>query len=97
MIVMKHQLARVEAVFTGHVQGVGFRYTVRSLSSDFQDVSGYVRNMPDGTVLVVAEGTESSLNRFISEIKDAMGRYIRDVKVTLPPYSGEFMDFDVRF
>ncbi|MBF0217501.1 MAG: acylphosphatase [Candidatus Omnitrophica bacterium] len=94
---MKDQLARVEAVFFGHVQGVGFRYTVRSLSADFPDISGYVKNMPDGSVLVIAEGIAGSIDRFIAGINDGMVRYIRDVKVTRPPYSGEFRNFDVRF
>ena len=41
--------------FSGHVQGVGFRYTTRSVASRFA-VTGYVRNLPDGRVELVAEG-----------------------------------------
>ena len=43
--------------FSGHVQGVGFRYTVQDLAADF-DVRGYVRNLPDGRVELVVEGDD---------------------------------------
>ena len=46
--------------FSGHVQGVGFRYTVADVAEDF-DVRGYVRNLPDGRVELVAEGDEAEI------------------------------------
>jgi acylphosphatase len=50
-------------LYAGHVQGVGFRYTVRHLAGGFQ-VSGFVRNLADGRVEVVAEGTPAELTGF---------------------------------
>lgn len=57
---------------TGRVQGVGFRATTRHLASGFA-VRGYVRNLPDGSVEVVAEGEPGELDRF----REAIAREFR--------------------
>lgn len=54
--------------FSGRVQGVGFRYTTRKVAEGF-DVVGTVRNLPDGQVELIAEGTESELLGFLEEIE----------------------------
>jgi len=53
--------------FQGHVQGVGFRYTVQHYARKFA-VSGYVRNCVDGAVELVAEGSEEELKDFLKAI-----------------------------
>ena len=87
---------RQEALFDGRVQGVGFRYTTRQAAARFC-VTGYVRNLPDGRVLVVAEGAADEIERFIGAVSAEMGRYIRGVTSKSCPATGEFADFDVRF
>jgi acylphosphatase len=82
--------------YRGRVQGVGFRYTTRELASQF-DVTGYVQNLPDGQVLVVAEGEPKELDAFLARIHAVMGSYIRSADVVTTAPSGEFQDFDVRF
>ena len=47
--------------YTGRVQGVGFRFTARSLAQSFA-VTGMVQNLSDGRVLVIAEGTSAELD-----------------------------------
>ncbi|MEO0557324.1 MAG: acylphosphatase [Bacteroidota bacterium] len=54
--------ARLEAVVAGRVQGVGFRRYVRGWARKM-DLTGWVRNEPDGTVRVVAEGARPQLTR----------------------------------
>ncbi len=49
---------------TGRVQGVGFRYTARSMAF-FHGVKGFVRNLSDGDVYIEAEGTEAQLEEYI--------------------------------
>ena len=56
-------LQRRQVLYSGHVQGVGFRYTTRSAARNYE-VTGYVRNLPDGNVEVVAEGSADQLDRF---------------------------------
>ena len=54
---------RRRVYFSGRVQGVGFRFTCQSLARGFE-VAGYVRNLPDGRVELVAEGETASSTRF---------------------------------
>lgn len=85
-----------EVYFRGRVQGVGFRYTTRRIASRFQ-VAGYVRNLPDGRVLVVAEGATDELDRFFEAIRAYLGNYIRDAAETVSPATGRFDGFEIRF
>lgn len=81
--------------YTGRVQGVGFRYTTRSIAGRF-DVGGFVRNLPDGRVELVAEGEPHELAVFLDEVRERMGVQIRDEKVDTQPATGEFAGFDIR-
>ncbi len=80
--------------FSGNVQGVGFRYTAANLATRFR-VAGYVRNLPDGRVELVAEGTEVELDRFQCEIEKAMSSAIRDAASSDAPPTGEFKAFSI--
>lgn len=60
---------RRRVVFHGRVQGVGFRYTTVGIAKQFA-VSGYVKNLRNGTVELVAEGTAAMLDRFIEAVSD---------------------------
>jgi acylphosphatase len=93
---MANTTLRWTVVFSGHVQGVGFRYTTRSAARGF-DVTGYVRNLRDGRVEVVAEGRVEELERFIQRVRDEMDGHIQDQQVTTGPATGEFTEFDVRY
>ncbi len=63
-------MQRLEVVFRGRVQGVGFRFTVRDISKQFQ-VTGFVRNEEDGSVRLVAEGLREELQRFLHPFRIA--------------------------
>jgi acylphosphatase len=86
---------RSTIIFSGRVQGVGFRATTERIAEGFA-VAGWVRNQRDGSVLCVAEGEVAEVERFIAAIKHAMHAYIRDVQITRSPGTGEFSDFCVR-
>ena len=53
--------------FSGHVQGVGFRYTVKNLAREFE-VSGTVANLPDGRVELLASGEPEEVDAFLEAI-----------------------------
>ncbi len=86
---------RREAYFAGRVQGVGFRYTTREVAGR-HPVVGYVQNLFDGRVLVVAEGEPKSLDRFLDDVRATMARYIESVTVSVRPATGEFERFEIR-
>jgi acylphosphatase len=85
-----------EILFSGRVQGVGFRYTTRSLAAGFR-VTGFVRNQPDGRVQLVLEGDDDEMNRFLVALQREMGQYIFDQTEVARPASGKFKGFEVRF
>ena len=87
---------RQRVVFKGQVQGVGFRYTAALTARGFQ-ITGYVRNLPDGTVELVAEGERAEVSGFITEINGQMRVNICSCIKTSEPETGEFIDFSIRY
>ncbi len=92
--VSEHEQQR-EIHYAGRVQGVGFRYTVRSLAARF-DVTGFVRNLPDGRVHLVVEGGAGEIDGFLQAIKAEMTMYIRDIQETTRPATRRFHAFEIR-
>lgn len=60
----------MQVFYEGRVQGVGFRYTARRVAAGF-DVAGYVRNLPDGRVEVVASGEPLEVDDFLAAMRDS--------------------------
>lgn len=87
-------MERATCYFGGHVQGVGFRYTALNLAQGY-DVTGYVQNLSDGRVLLVAEGTKAELNALVDQIRQHMEGFVDDVDVTLSPATAEFRRFTI--
>ncbi len=87
---------RREVLFSGNVQGVGFRYTACQVATDYA-VSGFVRNLPDGRVQLVVEGPPATIEQFVRRLSGRMDRYIERTEVRESPASGQFDQFEVRF
>jgi acylphosphatase len=66
---------RKRVLYSGQVQGVGFRYTTRHLAQGFP-VAGYVRNLPSGQVEVVVEGPAEQVEAFLAALARTMADYI---------------------
>lgn len=81
--------------FTGRVQGVGFRYTAQNIAMQF-NVRGYVRNLPDGSVELVAEGPEDQLDDLLKSIQSRMEGFITRTSAYESPTTGEFQGFSIR-
>jgi acylphosphatase len=88
--------SRYDITFTGRVQGVFFRATVRDVASGFA-VAGWVRNEPDGSVRCVAEGQEKELDVFVAAIQRAKRDNISDTRIDRRPATGEFDGFEIRY
>jgi acylphosphatase len=86
---------RREVHYDGRVQGVGFRYTVRHIASRYP-VTGFVENLPDGRVHLIAEGDRDNLEEFLHDIKAAMSANIGRQLVDKLAASGEFTGFEIR-
>lgn len=85
---------RRRVIFHGHVQGVFFRATTRELAQR-RPIVGFVRNLPDGTVELEAEGADEDINALLGEIRTEYAGHInREEPTTLPPRNDE-ADFQI--
>ncbi|HVW38239.1 MAG TPA: acylphosphatase [Pirellulales bacterium] len=86
---------RREVLYSGRVQGVGFRYTTCEIAERFR-VLGYVQNLPDGCVKLVAEGEAGELQRFLDAVAAELERYIANVQSRPSHATGEFAEFQIK-
>lgn len=87
---------RLDVRFTGQVQGVGFRYTAQGLAQR-RPVTGFVRNLPDGSVRLVVEGDAAELDGLVQDIQRAFEGQIRETVTDRRPASGELTGFSIRY
>src|ERR1051325_6018519 len=92
-----HMNKRIECSITGRVQMVMYRdFTTRSARP--LGITGKVRNMDDGSVLVVAEGEEEKLNILIAKLKEgSLFSRVLHVEVKWKNATGEFASFDIEY
>jgi acylphosphatase len=81
--------------FFGNVQGVGFRYTTCSVARGFE-VTGFVRNRPNGSVELVVEGESDEIERFLESLRDRMSGHIEREEIVTESTSGAFIGFGIR-
>jgi len=81
--------------YSGRVQGVGFRYTVKSVTPGFE-VTGTIRNLDDGRVEMIAEGEREELDAFRQAIRESgLGRQIQREEEIFGPANGQFRGFEI--
>jgi acylphosphatase len=86
---------RLHVYYSGKVQGVGFRYTAKILAQGFE-MTGTVRNLPDGRVELVAEGARQELEAFKQAIAESeLGGLIRNEDTHWEPAKNEFRGFEI--
>jgi len=87
--------SRMHIFYSGSVQGVGFRYTVKTAAAGFE-VVGIVRNLIDGRVELVAEGSREELEAFRTAIPEAgLGHFIRNEDIKWSEATTEFRGFEI--
>jgi acylphosphatase len=89
------EVHQVTAFFTGRVQGVGFRYQTLQVAKEFE-VSGFVRNLPDGRVHLEVEGQMSEVRDFIAAVQERMTGYIRKTEQTEGKRVAQFSGFSIK-
>jgi len=85
-----------QVIFKGRVQGVGFRYTTHRVASRY-DLNGFVRNLPDGSVEAVLQGTASNIQACLNDLQDTFGGYLREIKTTEKPVNPQYHDFRISY
>lgn len=87
----------IECKVSGKVQGVGYRDYVATAAAECQ-VTGYIQNRPDGTVLVCAQGTQPHLKDFIEYLHEGSVMAVtEDVGVTWRSAEQHYDDFSVSY
>lgn len=85
----------MRVIYTGQVQGVGFRYSVKTVATGF-DVTGSVRNLPGGEVELIAEGAKDELEAFRQAIRESgLDHFIRQEDVSWQEARREFRGFEI--
>ena len=87
---------RVRVFYSGRVQGVGFRYSAVGASKGY-NVAGWVKNLSDGRVELVAEGEEKEISAFLAEVSRTMNGYIQNEDVRNEEPLGDVQDFSVAY
>ncbi len=93
---MSKQTEAKKVVFSGRVQGVGFRFTALNIANRY-DLNGYVRNMPDGTVEMVAQGHPDDINDCIRDIQESFAGHLRDTDISDIAVNPELSEFKITF
>src|SRR3954447_21649584 len=65
--ILEQPMISLQVFYEGHVQGVGFRFTVRHIAKGF-DITGWIRNLPDGRVELQVAGDEEEVRAFLDQV-----------------------------
>ncbi len=83
-------------IFIGRVQGVGFRFTAHRMANRHQ-LTGFVRNLSNGSVEMLAQGTTDDIDDCIEDIKEYYPGHIRDMNINEIPPDPKHTDFKITF
>lgn len=88
-------MSRMKVTFTGRVQGVGFRYFVQ-LNAINYNLTGWVKNLSNGDVLLEVQGNNDTINKFLNIIKKGNGfSKVIDMSITSLPVNLKEKKFKV--
>lgn len=87
----------VHLIISGHVQGVGFRYSAQQKANEY-NLYGWVMNMEDGRVEMEVEGPEDQVSNYIAEVKSGFHRFIKveDIKVKKSNLKKGYTQFSIK-
>ncbi len=83
-------------IYKGRVQGVGFRFTAQRIALRYE-LAGFVKNLPDGSVEMFAQGRPDNVADCLRNIDDSFGAYLKDTIITDSPLNGRLHRFDIAF
>ena len=86
----------IRYIFAGRVQGVGFRYTALRIVRPYE-ITGFVRNLPDGSVEMLAQGPEGDIQMCINDLQEYFGSSIREIKTTDSAPNPSLTDFRIEY
>jgi len=82
--------------FSGHVQGVGFRFTAHRIALNY-DLTGFVRNTDDGKVELLVQGNPQNISDCLRDLCDTFGNYIKNTEIEEIPVNPKYTGFQISF
>lgn len=89
-------MVRAHVMFSGTVQGVGFRFTVQRQALSL-DLKGWVKNLPNGSVELLVEGPKEKIEKLCQNIEEYFDGYIRNKDIQFTPAQEKFENFQIVF
>ncbi|MBW8036079.1 MAG: acylphosphatase [Planctomycetes bacterium] len=83
-------------VYTGRVQGVGFRFTAQRIALRYE-LAGYVKNLPTSQVEMFVQGHLDDVVDCLGDISESFAAYIRDTKINEVPANPSYTQFTIAF
>jgi acylphosphatase len=83
-------------IFSGRVQGVGFRFTVFNIANRYE-LTGFVRNLSDGTVEMFAQGSTETIDDCIRDIAEEFSGYLSETNIQECLADPRYKDFKITF
>ena len=90
-------MVQAHIVYSGMVQGVGFRYTVEDIVRQIGRLNGWVRNLQDGRVEILIEGDKKNIEQLMAAVEQRFNAYIRSKSLMYAPSQGSFKDFQITY
>ena len=85
-----------QIIFSGRVQGVGFRFISHRIAQRY-DITGQVKNLPDGSVELIAQGRADDIDNYLRDIEETFSNHLRDQKITDLPFDTSCTEFKITF
>lgn len=89
-------MIQARIIFSGTVQGVGFRATARKYAVKF-NLTGWVKNLSNGSVEILVEGSEAKIEQFCHSIEEFFKGYIRNKEIQFIPAREKFKSFQIAY
>ncbi len=89
-------MVKAHVLYTGTVQGIGFRFTVQRFAS-YLGLAGWAKNLHSGHVEMLVEGDKKTIEQLLDQIEQHFQGYIRDKKVSYEDSKGEFVNFEITY
>jgi len=89
-------MKQIHVFFSGNVQGIGFRYSALEIAQNL-GLSGFVKNLPDGRVELLAEGSEEKLQELCQKLNQEFKNQIQDSEISWSETSQKYSSFEINF
>jgi acylphosphatase len=90
------ELIAKHIVFSGRVQGVGFRFTALNIANSY-NLAGYVRNLPGGGVEMLIQGQPDMIDNCVHDLQDSFAGFVKDAEIKNVPVDPNLNDFKITF